>query len=416
MTSQDKWTHDSGPATAIIGGGMVGLTLAVGLASAGLPVTVVERDDPALWTDEGFDGRASAIAAGSRRVFETLGVWPSMAPYGEAILDIRITDGLAPVYLHFDHGELDEGPLGHMVENRVIRGALMEAVMACPSINFVAPHNVAAMTRTATGIELALDDGTVIETPLLVGSDGRGSRVREWAGINQTQWRYSQAAIVTTVTHDQPHDGIAEERFLPAGPFAILPMTDDEQSRHRSSIVWTEREDLVPAYLGLSDADFNAELGARFGDHLGMVTAIGPRWSYPLGLSLAESYIADRLALIGDAAHGIHPIAGQGLNLGIRDAAALAETIVDAGRLGLDYGMKTVLEDYQRWRRFDNVTLAGATDILNRLFSTDWVPLRAARGLGLALVNRIGPVRRLFMREAMGLTGDLPRLVRGEAL
>jgi 2-octaprenyl-6-methoxyphenol hydroxylase len=416
MTSQDKWTHDSGPATAIIGGGMVGLTLAVGLASAGLPVTVVERDDPALWTDEGFDGRASAIAAGSRRVFETLGVWPSMAPYGEAILDIRITDGSAPVYLHFDHGELDEGPLGHMVENRVIRGALMEAVMACPSINFVAPHNVAAMTRTATGIELALDDGTVIETPLLVGSDGRGSRVREWAGINQTQWRYSQAAIVTTVTHDQPHDGIAEERFLPAGPFAILPMTDDEQSRHRSSIVWTEREDLVPAYLGLSDADFNAELGARFGDHLGMVTAIGPRWSYPLGLSLAESYIADRLALIGDAAHGIHPIAGQGLNLGIRDAAALAETIVDAGRLGLDYGMKTVLEDYQRWRRFDNVTLAGATDILNRLFSTDWVPLRAARGLGLALVNRIGPVRRLFMREAMGLTGDLPRLVRGEAL
>ena len=416
MSAQEQKERDFGSATVIVGGGMVGLSLAMALASAGLPVIVVEREDPVLWADEAFDGRVSAIAAGSRRVFETLGLWQGMAAHGEAILDIRVTDANSPVYLHFDHNELDQGPFGHMVENRMIRNALMEAVGKTPSIRMMAPRDITAINRTAAGVEIALADGDTITTPLVVGADGRGSRVRQSAAINQTQWLYGQTAIVTTVIHERPHQGVAEERFLPAGPFAILPITDDEAGRHRSAIVWSERSDLAPAFMELGVADFNAELGRRLGDHLGEVEASGPRWSYPLGLSLAESYVADRLALIGDAAHGVHPIAGQGLNLGIRDVAALAEIIVDAYRLGLDFGMKTVLEDYQSWRRFDTVTLAGATDVLNHLFSTDFAPLRLIRGLGLAAVNRFGPARRLFMREAMGLTGDLPRLTRGEAL
>jgi len=400
----------------VVGAGMAGMTLALALASSGLAVSVIERDDPALWADQAFDGRVSAIAAGSRRVFETLGLWRAMAAEAAPILDIRVTDDDQPFFLHFDHAELGQEPLGHIVENRVIRAALLGAVDRFPSLTLIAPKGIAAIARDGKAAVVTLDDGQTITAPLVVGADGRASRVREGAGINQTEWRYDQAAMVTTVIHQRPHEGVAWERFLTPGPFAILPMSDDDAGRHRSSIVWTERSDLVPAFLDLGTADFNGALNERFGDHLGDAAASGPRWSYPLGLSLAEAYVADRLALIGDAAHGIHPIAGQGLNLGIRDAAALAEVVVDAARLGLDFGMKTVLEDYQRWRRFDNVALAGATDVLNRLFSNSFGPLRLIRGLGLAAVNRFGPARRLFMREAMGLAGDLPRLVRGEAL
>lgn len=401
---------------AVIGGGMAGLTLALALASGGINVAVVDRADPHLWAEEAFDGRVSAIAAGSRRVLETLGAWDAMEGSAKAILDIRVTDADQPFCLHFDHTELAKGPLGHIVENRVIRAALLVAVEREALIELLAPHAVAAIDRDGAAAEVSLEDGGKVSAALVVGADGRGSRVRRDAEITQTTWRYDQSAIVTTVIHERPHEGTAEERFLEAGPFAILPMTDDEEGRHRSSIVWTERADLVPAYLDLGSHDFDQALAGRFGDHLGAVHATGPRWSYPLGLNLAETYIAQRLALIGDAAHGIHPIAGQGLNLGIRDAAALAEVLVDAARLGLDIGMSTVLDDYERWRRFDNVALAAATDILNRLFSNSFGPLRLARGLGLAAVNRIGPARRMFMNEAMGLSGDLPRLVRGEAL
>jgi 2-octaprenyl-6-methoxyphenol hydroxylase len=416
MSDHAEKVGDIRAEVTVVGGGMAGLTLALALASAGLEVALIERDDPALWADQTFDGRVSAIATGSRRVFETLGLWPAMAAEAAPVLDIRVTDDDQPLFLHFDHAELGQGPLGHIVENRLIRAALLGAVDRFPSLALIAPRGIAAIERNGREAAVILDDGRAVTAPLVVGADGRASPVREGAGINQTEWRYDQAAIVTTVTHERPHEGVAEERFLTPGPFAILPMTDDDAGRHRSSIVWTERRDLVPALLDLGAADFNGALGERFGDHLGAVAATGPRWSYPLGLSLAEAYVADRLALIGDAAHGIHPIAGQGLNLGIRDAAALAEVVVDAARLGLDFGMKTVLEDYQRWRRFDNVALAGATDVLNRLFSNAFGPLRLIRGLGLAAVNRFGPARRLFMREAMGLAGDLPRLVRGEAL
>ncbi|MDH3242142.1 MAG: UbiH/UbiF/VisC/COQ6 family ubiquinone biosynthesis hydroxylase [Alphaproteobacteria bacterium] len=401
---------------AIIGGGMAGATLALALQSVGVGVVVIERDDPGRWADQAFDGRVSAIAAGSRQVWQSLGAWEAMARDAEPILDIRVTDGDQPFVLHFDHQELGGGPMGHILENRRIRAALLDAVEAAPGIRLMAPRGVAGIERDAAAAVVTLEGGGAVQALLVVGADGRGSQVRESAGINQTAWRYGQGAIVTTVLHERPHEGTAEERFLDPGPFAILPMTDDEEGRHRSSIVWTDRADLVPAYLDLGASDFNAELAVRFGDHLGAVQATGPRWSYPLGLNLAESYIAPRLALIGDAAHGIHPIAGQGLNLGIRDAAALAEVVVDARRLGLDFGMTTVLDDYQRWRRFDNVALAAATDVINRLFSNPLSPLRLVRGLGLAAVNRLGPARRLFMREAMGLAGDLPRLVRGETL
>ncbi len=416
MAEETEKAGDIQAEVTIVGGGMAGLTLALALASTGLKTCVVERDDPMLWADQAFDGRVSAISAGSRRVFETLGLWQAMAAKAAPITDIRVTDGDQPGFLHFGHGELGQGPLGHMVENRVIRAALLGAVDRFESLGLIAPRAIAGIERDEMQTTVLLNDGSAVTAPLVIGADGRGSLVREAAGINQTEWNYDQSAIVTTVTHQKPHEGVAEERFLTPGPFAILPMTDDEMGHHRSSIVWTERRHLVPAFLDLGDADFNEALGARFGDHLGTVSATGPRWSYPLGLSLAESYISDRLALIGDAAHGIHPIAGQGLNLGIRDAAALAEIIVDAARLGLDFGMLTVLEDYQRWRRFDNVALAGATDVLNRLFSSAFGPLRLVRALGLAAVNRFGPARRMFMREAMGLAGDLPRLVRGKAL
>ena len=251
---------------------------------------------------------------------------------------------------------------------------------------------------------------------LLVGADGRNSRVRRAAGINVTEWRYDQAAIVTTVTHARPHHGVAEEHFTSAGPFAILPLTDDAEGRHRSSVVWADRAARVADFLSLTETDFNGELARRFGDHLGAVRAVGPRWSYPLALTLAEGYVGQRVALVGDAAHAIHPIAGQGLNLGVRDAAALAEVVVDAARLGLDIGMKTQLLDYERWRRFDNTCLAAMTDVLNRLFSQRFAPLAWARAAGLAAMNRIAPARHLMMREAMGISGELPRLVRGERL
>jgi 2-octaprenyl-6-methoxyphenol hydroxylase len=404
----------------VVGGGMAGMTFAVALESAGITVTVLEQLDPAGFADAGFDGRVSALSLGSRQVLETIGLWEAMSQDAAPILDIDVTDGGTPAFLHFDHKELSPDsnaqPMGHIVENRVIRRAQMEKLPKLTGLKFMAPAVVKNIEREKTGARVSLEDGTVITARLVVAADGRASRLRKDAKINATSWHYDQSAIVTTVIHDQPHQGMAVEKFLAPGPFAVLPMTDDADGHHRSSIVWSDRSDLVPAFLKLNESDFNGELARRFGDHLGCVCATGPRWSYPLGLSLAETYIADRLALIGDAAHAIHPIAGQGLNLGIRDAAALAEVVVDASRLGLDIGMKTVLEDYQHWRGFDAVALAGATDILNRLFSTNNAPLRFFRGVGIDVVNAIGPVRRLFMREAMGITGDLPRLVRGDVL
>lgn len=408
----------------IVGGGMVGLTLATALGAQGLEVTVLDRDDPRAVLDAAFDGRVSSIALGSRRVLETLDLWRALASEAEPIRDIRVSDGASPLVLDFDHRCVGDEPMGHIVENRAFRRALLRRVTPMAKVRLLAPVTVTSLNFDVGKVEVALDDGRKLGARLLVAADGRNSWTRHQVGIATTEWCYPQTAIVCTVEHARSHRGLAHERFLPAGPFAILPMTDERtkqgQVRHRSSIVWTEHSARVPALLALDDVGFNRELARRFGDELGDVAVLGGRqggrWSYPLSLMLAERYVGDRLALVGDAGHATHPIAGQGLNMGLRDVAACAEVVVEAWRLGLDIGHGAVLERYQEWRRFDNVTLAALTDGLNRLFSNDVLPVRAARRAGLAAINRIAPAKRLFMHHAMGVLGDLPRLVRGEPL
>jgi len=406
----------------IVGGGMVGLTFAVALGGAGLEVVVVDREDPATLLDAPYDGRASAIAYGSRRVLEGLGAWPGMAAAAEPIFDIRVSDGDAPLFLHYDHRAIGEEPLGHIIENRAVRRALFARQSEIPAIDLRAPASVADIEFSAGGVTATLVDGTRIRASLAVAADGRNSWLREQAGISVTRWSYKQTGIVCTMGHERPHRGVAHERFLPAGPFAVLPMTDmtdlpgDPDLGYRSSIVWTEREDLAPAMMALDEDGFSIELGRRFGPWYGEVGVLGGRWSYPLSLLHANRYVAPRLALVGDAAHAIHPIAGQGLNLGIRGIAALAEVVVEAARLGLDIGGADVLARYERWRRFDAMALVAVTDGLNRLFSNAIPPVRMIRDLGLAGVNLVAPAKRFFMRHAMGMVGDLPRLMKGERL
>ena len=396
----------------VAGGGLTGMLLAVACASAGLSVAIVDRQEPAAFLGEEFDGRTSAIAYGSRNVLDALGLWLALAPDAEPILEIRVADDDSPLFLHYDHRELGTGtPLGYIVENRVLRRVLIERVRSLPNLHLLAPVAVGSVLSTSAAAIASLSGGRQIKTRLVAAADGQKSRLREAAGIRTVEWRYLQTCIVTTVHHERPHQGIAVEHFLPAGPFAILPMTGN-----RSSIVWTERTELARRLVDLSDTAFTAELATRFRDFLGTVEPIGPRWTYPISLLLAENYVAPRLALVGEAAHVIHPIAGQGLNLGIRDVAALAELVIDMRRLGLDIGSRPLLEQYQLWRRLDVLALAAVTDGLNRLFSNSLLPVRLARDFGLAAVNRIPPVKRLLMRDAMGITGDLPRLVRGEPL
>jgi len=396
----------------IAGGGLTGLLLGVACGGAGLAVAVVDRQEPAATLGEQFDGRSSAIAYGSRKVLDGLGLWAGLAADAEPILEIRVADDNSPLFLHYDHRELrTDTPLGYIVENQVLRRALIERVRSTPNLVLLAPLEVRSVLTSPYAAAVALSDGRQIGARLVAAADGWRSPLRRATGIRSVEKRYSQTGIVTTVRHQRPHRGVAVEHFLPAGPFAILPMTGD-----RSSIVWTERAELAPRLMKLPDAAFAEELAARFGDFLGAVEPVGPRWAYPLALLLAERYVAPRLALVGEAAHMIHPIAGQGLNLGIRDVAALAELVIDARRLGLDIGDDTVLRRYQLWRRFDVLALAAVTDGLNRLFSNSLPPLQLARDVGLAAVHRLPPIKRLLMRDAMGLVGDLPRLVRGEPL
>jgi 2-octaprenyl-6-methoxyphenol hydroxylase len=396
----------------VAGGGLNGLLLGIACAGAGLRVVVVDRQDPAAMLDEKFDGRTSAIAFGSKLVLDGVGLWPAVATEAEPIREIRVADDDSPLFLHYDHRELgSDDPLGYIVENRVLRRALFERARGLPQMQLLAPRIVEAVDTDANGTIATFRDGSRLRARLVAAADGKESPLRRAAGIRAVEWCYKQASIVVTVAHERPHAGIAIEHFLPAGPFAILPMTGN-----RSSIVWTEDAALAPHLMALPDDEFAAELRARFGDFLGTVEPVGPRWAYPLSLMQAERYIARRLALVGEAAHVIHPIAGQGLNVGIRDIAALAEAVIDARRLGLDIGDDSVLERYQRWRRLDAALLAGVTDGLNRLFSNTIAPVKLARDLGLAAVNRLPPLKRLLMRHAMGTLGDRPRLARGEPL
>ncbi|MCY4479753.1 MAG: UbiH/UbiF/VisC/COQ6 family ubiquinone biosynthesis hydroxylase [Rhodospirillales bacterium] len=395
----------------IAGGGLVGLTLGVALAGAGIETAVVDGTPREAMKHAAFDGRVSSIALGSRRVLDGIGIWPALADDVQPILEIRVSDGDVPLFLHYDHKTVGSDPLGYIVENRSIRAALLERAAALAALHHMAPASVEALEPGGGGIDARLADGRCVRARLAVAADGANSGLRAAAGIDAVRWSYEQTGIVCTVLHERPHRGIAHERFLPAGPFAILPMTVD-----RSSLVWTERATLAPSLMEASSEVFARELGARFGDFLGALEPTGPRWSYPLRLTHATRYVAPRLALAGDAAHAIHPLAGQGFNLGIRDAAVLAELVVDRARLGLDIGGGDVLTHYQRRRRFDSVVLIGVTDGLNRLFSNDNQGLRLVRDVGLAAVNQMPPVKRFFMRHAMGLAGDLPRLARGEPL
>ena len=432
-------THRDDPTGVVIaGGGFAGLTLAVALRQGLGPSFSVTVADPALGASHAADERASAIVAAARRLLETLGVWPAVAVEAQPMLDMvvtdsRLDDAVRPTFLTFA-GEIEPGgPFAHMIENRHLIAALeakaKELGVDCRRAavtHFSYParpepdrqqtrgrggESAAERHRSAQRVDVALADGDMIAARLLVAADGARSSIREGAGIATHGWSYGQSAIVTNVGHERDHGGRAEEHFLPAGPFAILPLRG-----RRSSIVWTETAREAQRIMALPDLGFRAELERRFKLHLGEITTVGARRVHPLGFSVARAFIAERIALVGDAAHIIHPIAGQGLNMGLKDVAALAEVIVDAVRLGLDPGATDVLERYQRWRRFDTMSMGLATDGLNRLFSNQSAVLRFARDLGLGLVDRVPNLKRLFMREAAGLVGDVPKLLRGEAL
>ena len=404
----------------VVGGGMVGGALALALATGGLAVTLVDRTPLSAMAAAPYDGRASAIAYASRRLLAQIDLWREIEHAAAPILDIRVSDGASSLFLHYDHRDLGEAlrgaPFGWIVENGAIRRGLAALLEAAPNVRVLAPAAAGPIAPGDPVAGLTLDDGTVLAASLIVAADGTGSSLRAQARIPAVQWRYPQDGIVCTMAHEAPHDGIAHERFLPAGPFAVLPMTDAPDGTHRSSIVWTERKERTPGIMRLSDAAFGAEMQRRFGNWYGVVRVLGGRWRYPLRLLHAERYVGPRFALVGDAAHTIHPIAGQGLNLGLRDVAALAEVAVDDRRLGLDPGGLATLQRYERWRRPDNVTLMAVTDGLNRLFSNDIGPVRLARDVGLAAVDRMPGLKRLFMQHAMGTVGTLPRLLRGEAL
>ncbi len=405
----------------INGAGMVGGTIACILAASGMRVVVLDREAPSVQVADSYDGRASAIALGSQRVLDGAGLWEFLHEVASPILDIRVSDQQSPLSLHYDHrdfavtpnndGDGSGNPLGFMVENRHFRVALARAIEKLKNLTVLAPGQVVAIERDSHKVSATLDSGRVITADLVVGSDGRGSIIRRLAGIALTRHDYGQSGIVCTVDHEHPHQQVAYERFLATGPFAILPLLGN-----RSSIVWAEKTDLADHIMSLSDREFQEELARRFGSFLGTVTPTGPRWCYPLSLQYTGYSIDNRLVLAGDACHGMHPLAGQGLNMGLRDAAALGEVLIDAHRLGLDVGRHSVLDRYQRWRRFDNGLMMGATHMINAVFSNSIEPLRLARVLGLAVVDVIPPLKKQFMLQAMGLSGDLPKLMRGQPI
>ena len=400
----------------IVGGGLNGPALGVALAQAGLRVTVVDARPAGARAEAGFDGRAYALALASKRLLSVIGVWPRLEAKVQPILQIKASDGVAgqgpaPFFLTFDHAELEEGPMGFMAEDRHLYAAFL-AAMAESGVQLISGETVVSQEVTAGGVVVELASGRRVSARVLVGCDGRASGVAQRAGIGRTGWGYGQTALVTAIRHEKDHHGVAQQFFMPSGPLAILPLPGG----HLSSIVWSETDAQAAALQALPDDAYLAALRPRFGDFLGEISLAGERFTYPLNLTLANSFVADRVALVGDAAHGVHPIAGQGLNLGLRDVGALAQVLIEAQRRGEDIGAADVLERYQRWRRFDSTALALGMDAVNRLFSNDNPLLRLGRDLGLGLVNAVPGLRRGFMRQAAGLSGEVPKLLLGVAV
>ena len=404
----------------IAGGGLNGLAMAAALAGptvrVPLSVAVVDAADPKAFRHPQFDGRASAITASSRRMLDALGVWPMLSEHAQAMREIVVTDSKGgmdkrPALLQFGEQHQPGTTSAHMIENSHIYGALYDAVANSSDVTILAGHTIEAFNFERAFSSVVLRDGSALRSNLLIAADGRASAARTAAGIDTFGWTYPQSGITFTVEHEGDHEGRAEEHFLPAGPFAILPL-----SGRRSSIVWTEETKFATDLMEMDDRSFQVEFERRFGDRLGAVQIVSKRFSYPLSLQIAKQFAGNRVAFIGDAAHVIHPIAGLGFNLGLRDIAALAEAVVDAMRLGLDIGAADVLDRYQSWRRLDTAMVAAATDGMNRLFSNDNPALRSIRGMGLGMVDRTGALKTVFMREAAGLSGQLPKLLSGETL
>lgn len=394
----------------ILGGGLVGLALASALDSSGISAIIVDPADPAPRTQASFDGRTSAVSSSSMRMLDTIGVSDHLTDAGCPIWRIAVADGLRPGGLHFSPD--DDEPLGTMHENRNLRSALRARAEAGRNIRAMWKSRVRNIHRDDHGVAVSLEDGRELSAPLLVGADGRASTTRDGAGINIARWKYNHQAIVSVIRHERAHEHIAYEIFYPAGPFALLPMNDDEIG-HRSAIVWSVATDDAPGWLSLSDDDFAGEAEAAMGGFLGKIEMLAPRSSYPLGFHHAAQITAKRLALVGDAAHAIHPIAGQGLNLGFRDVAALTQVLVEGVRLGMDAGDQQLLDRYQRWRSIDALSVAFATDSLTRIYAIPGLAASAIRRFGMSLVGRISPLRDRLMSEARGTSGDLPLLLRG---
>ncbi len=400
----------------IVGGGLNGPALALALAQTGHSVTVIDALPEGAAEASDFDGRGYALALASQRLLAQVGVWDAVAEHAQPMLEIKVTDGQAgqppsPFFLHFDCAEIEESPMGFMVEDRFLRRAFNAAIAAEPLITVIRERRVIAQTIEAAAVSVTLDSGEDLHGRLLVGSDGRQSGTAQRAGIKRTGWSYEQTALVCAIDHELPHHGVAHQFFMPPGPLAILPLPGN-----RSSIVWSESTSTAQAIQALDDQGYLAALRPRFGDFLGEISLAGKRFTYPLNLTVANSFIGARMALVGDAAHGMHPIAGQGLNAGLRDVGALAEVLTGATRRGEDFGSSLVLQRYQEWRRFDTAALVAATDVFNRLFSNNNLLLRLTRDLGMGAVNAMPGLRRSFLREAAGLTGDLPKLLQGKPL
>jgi 2-octaprenyl-6-methoxyphenol hydroxylase len=382
----------------IIGAGLNGMVMACSLAKNDITVTVIESENLAKINAKESDGRTSAISYGSSKILENIDVWQGLTDHLSPIRDIRVTDGESPLFVHYDHKMVGNKPMGYLIENYYIRKALFEKAIQYKNIRLLDCTKYTSIDRNTNNVTVTLDNGKKITAPLLIGADGKNSQVRNQAGIKTTSWSYKQSGIVCTVKHEENHQGVAVEKFLPAGPFAILPM----HGNYHSSLVWTEPSELAPLFMKMDDAEFLEQLTTRFGQYLGKLEVVGKRFSYPLSLSLARKYTDTRLALIGDAAHAIHPIAGQGFNLGIRDIPPLTKLITDAHELGLDIGSDSLLDEYNKTRKFDSITMLAITDLLTRLFSNNIFLIKHARRIGMATVNKIPALKKLLIKHAMG--------------